>query len=743
MSHFTSGNKSEAQTANDPDNPAIEKTPADAVEARDCMGKQEPGSERCLQCPQAAECHQTQLERLRAAAISTISAMPADAAREGRLDPRNDSKSPKFVNPFDPNRHEGAWERKIRAHHEHRVLGKPIPAGVGMLTRADEIVGELSPADFVVEGVVADEIAKKSDNLIHRGGSWYVYLGDEKGIFRQNNTAGKLEVDAVAKVMAQCLQEEIAKINATAPKGDDEAKQDKSMQAARALKTQRKNVLSRAFSDNVDALLRVKKTRLDDDDPFDQDRDAICVSNGYIRWEDGKIVMRPHSPDMRFTRQMNVAYDEKADCPGFMKFMDEISDGQLGWVEYLLGRLAEAMFGHIRREEVYFLQGAGANGKSVLNRIISYLLGSYAYSIRTECLTTKVTDNAAADAIAQAAGARLVWGNEISSGLMWNEGMLKTLSSSDKANARFLRYSNFQFSPQWHLFISANARPVLKDTSVAMQRRMRLIEFTANFLIKPDLHLAEKLIAETSGIFNLLLRTYADVAANDWRVELPKCIADSSAEYIAENDWLRTFLEDETEAAADSYVTLDILFERFQAWAKKINKWTHVSRDTLAREMKAKGYELRRVRPKGASRDVKRPYAFTNIRLVDSTADWKTSYELIPEDDSAPAVEAAEAPADPVQDDEALLLQIALKIWGSNMDNPQMTEADYIKHELRGIYPVERIEAAISHGIRHKYLATECIQHGPEKGTYHKPTSKCVDEVVRLYECNARGDTCK
>jgi phage/plasmid-associated DNA primase len=151
-----------------------------------------------------------------------------------------------------------------------------------------------------------------------------------------------------------------------------------------------------------------------------------------------------------------------------------------------------------------------------------------------------------------------------------------------------------------------------------MQRRMRLIPFRACFLSRADTNLDKALIAESAGVFNLLMRRYAALAANGWKVEVPKAVLEASADYIRENQWLATFLSEEAVPDPDGRITAADLFSRFKRWADARRKFTHVSQDSLVREMKAAGHAYKRFRVAGKPSDHPRPFGFVGLALADT-----------------------------------------------------------------------------------------------------------------------------
>lgn len=101
--------------------------------------------------------------------------------------------------------------------------------------------------------------------------------------------------------------------------------------------------------------------------------DYINLKNGMYSLKTG--VLNPHHPNFLSTVQIPLQYDNSATCPKFKKFMHEITcgDGQLIAVhQEIMGYLLSS---EIKSEKAFYFFGRGANGKSVLAKLISILVG--------------------------------------------------------------------------------------------------------------------------------------------------------------------------------------------------------------------------------------------------------------------------------------------------------------------------------------------------------------------------------
>ncbi len=110
-------------------------------------------------------------------------------------------------------------------------------------------------------------------------------------------------------------------------------------------------------------------------------------------------------------------------------------------------------------------------------------------------------DNGQTNDIAGLRGARLVTSVETEDGQRLAESKIKELTGGDTVTARFLYSENFEFQPEFKLWLACNHMPEIRGMDLAIWRRIRLIPFRVT--IPPrnqDKRLLLKLKKELPGI---------------------------------------------------------------------------------------------------------------------------------------------------------------------------------------------------------------------------------------------------
>jgi putative DNA primase/helicase len=256
-----------------------------------------------------------------------------------------------------------------------------------------------------------------------------------------------------------------------------------------------KAMLSLARSDRR---VRISAGQLDADDWI------LGVKNGVIDLRTGEL--REQCRDDLITRVSPVTFDREADYPAFKRFLHEIACRNQSLVDFLIRILGYCLTGSTREQILFFLYGAGANGKTTFLKLLKALLGDgLTKQTPAETLMQKLHGRSATNDLARLEGARVVLANEIEENSFFAESLVKQMTGGDPIPARYLYKEYFEFQPKFKLLIAGNYKPVIKGDDEGIWRRIVPIAFEATFnKERQDPDLLEKLLRELPGI----LRTY-------------------------------------------------------------------------------------------------------------------------------------------------------------------------------------------------------------------------------------------
>lgn len=263
--------------------------------------------------------------------------------------------------------------------------------------------------------------------------------------------------------------------------------------------------------------------------------------------------------DMRredyISQRVDVSPDPNCPTPRFDRFISEITCGDGALANYLL-RLCALCLTAVPYQGLFFLWGRGRNGKGVLIRMLTSILGDgrFAWPLRpSEITVSRFGDDAMKRTFARLKGKRLVTVNESVSGNL-NLSMLKLMSGGDTLSGADMRQDAVAFKPTHKVLLPTNDRPQL-PADPAFRGRVHMIPFAANFTGREDQQLDRTLQhVELPGILHRLITLCPDVIENGLRP--PASVLAETDQLFAELDVTKQFRDDCLEIEPGAEVTL-------------------------------------------------------------------------------------------------------------------------------------------------------------------------------------------
>lgn len=317
---------------------------------------------------------------------------------------------------------------------------------------------------------------------------------------------------------------------------------------------------------------------------FDTDKTLLNTENGYVDLTSG--ILHDHDINKMFSKQTNAEFTDNVDTPEWESFLNQIFNNDQDLIHYIQKAVGYSLTGSVKEQVMFFLYGNGRNGKSVFIDTIADLLGNYAKTMQAESIMIRQTSGTANSDIARLEGARLVISSEPNEGVRLDEGLVKQLTGGDKVTARFLYGKEFEFEPEFKIWLATNHKPIIRGTDDGIWRRLMLIPFDVQIPDeKVDKDLKYKLKREEVGILN-----WAVDGAVMWQKEglnPPQSVLDASQEYRSEMDTLDLFVNDKCEVYKDYEAPAGQLFKLYKQWAMDNSEYS-MSKQKFGSEMKAK-----------------------------------------------------------------------------------------------------------------------------------------------------------
>lgn len=321
----------------------------------------------------------------------------------------------------------------------------------------------------------------------------------------------------------------------------------------------------------------------------------LNVQNGIVSLSTGELI--PHDSSFMMTKICNADYNqnETRKPEKWLSFLNDVTCGDKELQRYLQKCVGYSLTGSTEEQCAFFLYGIGNNGKSTFIETLADLFGDYSSNCQPDTIMVKKNDNGTNSDIARLKSARMVTTEEPTEGVRLNEGLVKQLTGGGKVTCRFLFGDEFEYEPEFKIWIATNHRPVIRGTDNGIWRRIRLIPFETNIPAeKVDKNLKYKLRKE----FPMILKWAVDGCLM-WKKEglnPPEAVVESTKEYKTEMDLLQTFIDlciDIDYTAKDAVQASD-LYSVYKRWAEENGEFVMTSRKFFG-EMTKKLPEKQRV----------------------------------------------------------------------------------------------------------------------------------------------------
>jgi len=251
--------------------------------------------------------------------------------------------------------------------------------------------------------------------------------------------------------------------------------------------------------------------------------------------------------------------------------------------EYMWQHLASCLLGYTNQTFSMYI-GKGSNGKSVLTKLMSDILGDYKGDVPLTLITEKRQKvGGLAPEIADLKGVRFALIQESSKGDALNEGIMKQLTSGvDVVQGRGLFQSSAtKFYPQFKLAICSNEMLEVRSQDGGTWRRIRKIEYKSKFTDNPDPNnprefkkISEIAMHQKMNDFwkSVFLSMLAEVAFKTMgQVDSCSIVEEASRSYQESLDFMIGFMRDCVEVSEGGRITKTEINEEFARWFRLNN----------------------------------------------------------------------------------------------------------------------------------------------------------------------------
>ena len=337
-------------------------------------------------------------------------------------------------------------------------------------------------------------------------------------------------------------------------------------------------------------------------DQLDSDRTVLNCLNGTLSLESGRL--SKHQPRDLLTKLAPVEYEPSAKSEEWEQFLEQTCDGDKQLIQFLQRTAGYALSGLTEEENIFFIYGPGGTGKTTYVEAIKGILGDdycKTASFSTFLKAGNIAPNAPRSDIARLVGARLVAAIEMAKGRQLAEDLVKAATGGDKLVTRGLYEKEFEFIPQYKLWLASNDKPRVREDDTGLWRRFLLLPFY-HVVKKPNKQLKDIFRKDAriqSAILNWCAKGFQDWRRDGWSI--PDIVREETSVYRAEMDPLVAWLDDCCEVGQENASTpFRNLWIAYEGWIKT---QPQAVRNGRIESMKAFGIALQK---RGFERDIKR-----------------------------------------------------------------------------------------------------------------------------------------
>lgn len=341
-------------------------------------------------------------------------------------------------------------------------------------------------------------------------------------------------IDRVADDSLDIMQRELEiykQIDARTPPKDDKSSMEKLF--SKHIKTSRSSKAKTAMKKELQHKVPIVLGQ------FDRDKYALNTPTGIIDLRENKQL--PHNIEKYITKLTGTGLSDN-DCPQWKSFLSTIFNGDMEMIRYIQKAVGYSLSGSISEQCVFFLYGTGRNGKTTFLDTVRAMMGDYAANAQPETImVSQKSSGGARSDIARLKGARFVTTVEPNEGMRLDEGLIKQLTGGDPITARFQYSQEFEFTPEFKIWMATNHKPIIRGTDTGIWRRIHLVPFTASIPEnKVDRNLPYKLRKELPSILKWAVDGYALYKSEGLR--MPALVLNAVNDYRREMDVISSFL---------------------------------------------------------------------------------------------------------------------------------------------------------------------------------------------------------
>ena len=204
----------------------------------------------------------------------------------------------------------------------------------------------------------------------------------------------------------------------------------------------------------------------------------------------------------------------------------------------------------------------------------------------------KSASNGHKEGLANIRGKRLVIASELDDGRHLAVSLIKDLTGGENIRADRKYQHEIEFTPECKLWLVGNHKPVIKDTTLSIWRRVKLVPFTVT--VPPDQideELTKKLESEYPGILAWCVKGCLDWLKHG--LNEPNIVKAATNEYREDQDILKDFIYENCFLNKSVEIYQSDLYKAYKKWCED-NDFPHLGKRWFGERLQEKGIKSAR-----------------------------------------------------------------------------------------------------------------------------------------------------
>ncbi|HAA50432.1 MAG TPA: NTP-binding protein [Planctomycetaceae bacterium] len=302
------------------------------------------------------------------------------------------------------------------------------------------------------------------------------------------------------------------------------------------------------------------------------------------------------TPEFFTTAGVDFAFDPAADCPRWIRFLQQLWPGDPESIELLGEFIGYSLVPDTSQQKILLMVGPKRAGKGTIARVWQQLIGED--NVVGPTLSGLQRNFGQAPLLGKLLAiindARLS-GRSDSTPVT---ELLLSISGEDRLTIDRKFKSPVTTKLSTRIVVITNEVPNLKDASGALASRLLVLPLTQSFLGHENTHLTDQLLEELPGIFNWALTGLARLRQRG-RFQQPESGTPLVGLLGELSSPIDVFLEQECRIGPEYSVGLDQLWQRWFDWCESEGRSHAGTKAILGKQLAAAVPGLRKIRPAG------------------------------------------------------------------------------------------------------------------------------------------------